>query len=365
MKNGRKINQVCIVGLILGAVLVSACAQPAQQTPGASTTSGAPAAAKKPDFFTVIGGPGLAQPVGAALAKKVEAKTGVPGTFAEPPGGSVGIAYVKQLAERKADVALSGGDLLARQAFLGTGPFQGQGQQPVRGLMVSYGLGVTFMTRADSGIKSIPDMRGKRIMSWLPAVPQFGETLDALFKFHKMTKNDVVAIKQSSIDEANDALKARTVDVSTRAFPQTGSVGIEELAREIDLVLIPITQAEVDFVRKESEYISGGVTIKAGTIKGQDKDVLMAAYQHAIVAHRDLPDDFVYVLMELLLEGAGPDTPGAFTQVHPGADWTLNRALAVTDIVALHPGAVRYYKDKGVWTAQHEEKQNAFLKMLK
>ncbi len=351
-----------VAAIIIAGLLVAGCAKPAPAPAPAPKPAPAPAPAPKPppdpkadwpEFFQVTGGRGIGIAVGPVLAKAIEDKHGIPGTFVQPPGGGAGAAYLQMIVDGKAHIAVGGGDIVPNMAFQGTGLFAGKGPQPIRGLMTMYVMGVTFMTRANSGIESMGDIKGKRILSWYANVPPHIDTMNALLKFHGMTKDDVVAIPQSSIKEANEALLARTADVTTRSSPERGSVGIEELAKQIKLRLLPVTQEELDFVIKEVPYISRGVTIKSGTFTGQDEDVLMVAYMQSILVHRDLPDNFVYELMKIMMDSAGPDTPGDYEKVSPSANWTLNGGVSAVNYVPLHPGAIKEARE---WIMQNEAK---------
>jgi len=98
--------------------------------------------------------------------------------------------------------------------------------------------------------------------------------------------------------------------------------------------------------------------------KGQDYDVNGVALQNALICHRDLPEDFVYEISKMLLDGS-PDchSPGTFVRYHAtgGAftpEWcTSGRAFSAP----LHAGMVRYLKERGCWSDEAESFQKKLL----
>ena len=181
---------------------------------------------------------------------------------------------------------------------------------------------------------------------------------DALLEFNGMTRDDLVILKSVRGGDVSDALIARTVDAGMRMTPPRGQPWMKDLARKMKVNFISLSDAEINFiVKKHSIFFAG--TLAPGIVKGQDQPVKTVGIGQNIAVHKDLPEDLVYQIAKILMDSCGRDTPGDFTKYRKTAAWTLqdNMDALKRKVGPFHPGVVKYLKDRGVWTAEHDRIQ--------
>ncbi len=100
--------------------------------------------------------------------------------------------------------------------------------------------------------------------------------------------------------------------------------------------------------------------IEANLYKGQDKPVPAILMDQSFTVRKELPDSLVYELMKVAF-----DHNDEFRGGHPlMAGITPAFALGTTLPVVWHAGGVTYWKEKGLWTKEHESKQKSLLAEL-
>ena len=105
-----------------------------------------------------------------------------------------------------------------------------------------------------------------------------------------------------------------------------------------------------------SLVFSWGATFKSGTFEGQNKDVNLLGMNVYFMTRPDVSDETVYKVTKALLENTKE-----FTTYHRLARlWTLKRTMRQVAL-PFHPGAIKYFKEKGVWTSAHEANQKKLL----
>jgi len=97
-------------------------------------------------------------------------------------------------------------------------------------------------------------------------------------------------------------------------------------------------------------------TLEAGTYDGQDYDVNEFAYSVFLVVSNDLEEDLVYEMAKSIYEN-----PEELVTLHPTMKESNLDYISRNDLAPWHPGVVKYFKEKGVWTTDMEEIQNKLL----
>lgn len=261
---------------------------------------------------------------------------------------------LRLVANGEADIGASVTDDLLNNAI---------GKQPVRYLLYQYPIPLCIIARADSHIKQIPDLRGKRLMYIYKGSPA-EYVIPALLEFHKMKPQDVIGLKMGTAAEGFDAVVAGGVDACVRLGARRGVGSIKEGAINADLVFLSQTQAEVDYVRSKYPFL-GQYTMAPGIYKGQNYPVLNVTANFHTIVHKDMPEDLAYAIAKLLMDTCGPNTPGEYSKLHPDLDWTLDAQKGGLTLAPLHPGLVRYLNERKVWTKEMEQAQQKQLKIAK
>ncbi len=304
-------------------------------------TSGLALAQQRLFFGIATGGTGgTYYPLGGMLAQLISNKATVNGqkvsATAEAAGASVGNA--KLLGNKEIESAFVAADILDA-AYNGTGQFQGAALKNLRALGALYPETVQLITRADSGINSVRDLKGKSISSGSPGSGQY-QLLTDLLKVHGMSRADVKE-DLSSFTQAVDKIKDGNLHATliTAGVPTSA---VTDFAQSHALKVIPLTGPEIAELQKQQPYYAS-VPLPANTYKGQTAAVPTLAVMAVWVTHDALPEAVAYEVTKALYENTA-----IMGQVHvQGKNIQLSTATAV-GTVPFHPGAARYLKEKGV-----------------
>ena len=311
-------------------------------TAGVLAVAATTALAQQRMFFGIATGGtgGTYYPLGGMLAQLISNKATVGGqkisATAEAAGASVG--NVKLLGNKEIESAFVAADILDA-AYNGGGQFQGAALKNVRALGALYPETVQLITRADSGINSVRDLKGKSISSGAPGSGQY-QLLTDLLKVHGMTRADVKE-DLSSFTQAVDKIKDGnlgatliTAGVPTSAFT--------DFAQSHALKVVPLAGPEIAELQKQQPYYAS-VPLPANTYKGQTAAVPTLAVMAVWATHEALPEAVAYEVTKALYENRE-----VMGQVHvQGKNISLTTATAV-GTAPMHPGSARYFREKGV-----------------
>jgi TRAP transporter TAXI family solute receptor len=265
---------------------------------------------------------------------------------AEPVGGST--ANMFAIGADKVDLAISNA-YAAYDAFHGNKPFKkkvgiglfAQGAPSFRQIVVRVG----------SGIEKPEDLVGKTIIGKRPALPEIGLITDALFKVYKIDPGKVKVVTTTNTGEAVNAIKSDTVDAVVIPGSR-GAAYLQELGRDGKIKFLEIPD---DKMKEMLALLPKSMSInklKAKTYPGQDNTVNVFSLASYMVAATRLSDDTVYKVTKTLF-----DNIAEFHTFHGVAkEWTLEEALDDPKI-PFHAGAVRYFKEKKLWTPELDKLQ--------
>src|SRR5690606_17010143 len=149
------------------------------------------------------------------------------------------------------------------------------------------------------GIKSVDDLRGKRVAIGAPGSGVEANARQVLAA-HGITYDDLGKADFLSFNEAADQLKNRQIDAAfiTAGLPTSA---ITEVAQTSDIVVVPIASEKIAQLAKDYPFYTE-VTIPKGTYNGQDSDMTTAAVMAMLVVPKDLDEDLAYNLTKALFE---------------------------------------------------------------
>ena len=299
------------------------------------------AAAQERVFFGIATGGtgGTYYPLGGMLAQLISNKVTIGGkklaATAETAGASV--ANAQLLGRKDIESAFVAADILDA-AFTGKGQFEGKPVKNLRALGALYPEQVQLVTLASANVRSFKDLKGKTISSGSPGSGQW-QLLGDLLEAHGMTRKDVgedLSSFQQSVDKIKDG--NLTASLITAGAPTSS---ISDLANARDIRIVPLAGPEIEALRKKQPYYAI-VTLPANTYKNTPP-VETLAVMAIWATHDGLSDQMAYEVTKALYENT--ETLG---QVHPkGKEIALKTALQSISI-PLHPGAEKYYREKGV-----------------
>ena len=220
----------------------------------AATTLATAALAQQRLFFGIATGGtgGTYYPLGGMLAQLISNKATVGGqkisATAEAAGASVGNA--KLLGNKEIESAFVAADILDA-AYNGSGQFDKAPLKNLRALGALYPETVQLITRADMGINSVRDLKGKSVSSGAPGSGQY-QLLTDLLKVHGMTRADVKE-DLSSFTQAVDKIKDGNLNATliTAGVP---TAAVTDFAQSHALKVIPLTGPEIAELRRQQPY---------------------------------------------------------------------------------------------------------------
>lgn len=208
----------------------------------------------------------------------------------------------------------------------------------LRGLSATYNNYIQIVANADSGIKTLADLKGKRISV---GAAKSGTELNAraILKAAGLSYADLGKVEYLPFGESVELMKNRQLDATLQSAG-LGVASIRDLATAIKIIVIPVP---ADVVAKVGDAAYQATVIPANTYAGQTADVATAAIPNFLITHAGVSDELAYQMTKSLYENI--DTLYA---AHNAAK-AIKRENAVQGMpVPLHPGAARYYKEVGV-----------------
>lgn len=311
---------MAVIGLIVAFGAASASAQPKAGWPKSVTIGAAPVGGT---YFVWAGG----------FVKLLNDKLGIPGNV-ESTGGPV--HNVQLIEDKKLDFGMvTNGP--AGEGWNGEGWAKGKKYQNQRAIFPMYTTYFQMYSTKKSNIKSIMDLAGKSV-----GVGPVGGTPATYWPIIF----DVAGVKPGRIVNASSAdLNAQLKDGMLDANGQ--SVGLPwvtitevETTEAVNVYGVPNDVAD-KFVAKYP-YFAKGVMPKGTYKSNPDQDLPTLTLWNFMVVHKDTPDDFVYEVVKATF-----DNVAILVAAHKSAE-EVKAESAVYAPVPMHPGAVKYYKEKGI-----------------
>jgi TRAP transporter TAXI family solute receptor len=304
---------------------------------GAAVASGA-ALAQQQQFINVLTGgqSGVYYPIGVALSQ----------IFAKDIPNVRSTAQVTKASAENLNLLQAGrGELALALADSVSDAWKGDAEagfpkklDKLRGLAGTYNNYIQIVASADSGIKTLADLKGKRISV---GAAKSGTELNAraIFKAAGMTYADMAKVEYLGFGESVELMKNRQLDATLQSAG-LGVASIRDLSTAIKIVLIPVP---ADVVAKVGDAAYQSSMIPANTYGGQTEAIPTAAITNFLVTHSGVSDDMAYRMAKAMFENV--DTLYA---AHNAAK-AIKRENAIKGMpIPLHPGAEKYYREVGL-----------------
>jgi TRAP transporter TAXI family solute receptor len=224
-------------------------------------------------------------------------------------------------------------------------------------LMRGSPLRSSLLVRKDSPIKTIGDVKGKRVTGEYPAQLAVWYNVFGSLSNGGLTWSDVKVVPVPAVNEGVDALVQGRADVTTHAI---GSAKVKEADAAVGIRYIPLDcskQGEARIKKAVPGYYLS--VVKSGSSTGIVEDTCAYTYDIYLVGHKALPDAVVRNVLQSIWVNMGK-----LPQFHPGfAEWTKARAVDAEVTLPYHPAAIRFFKDAGVWPEKMDEVQQKLLAM--
>lgn len=309
-----------------------------------------------PESVTVITpAPGASvHMIAVGVGKAVQKYTPIKNWIVQPLGGPK--LWLPMMKAGRCDFAHhSAADIL--NAFLGRGLYQNLGPMPVRTVIAGHEYMFAFWTIPDTGIRSIADLKGKVAYIKFKANPMFTEMARNQLASAGLGFDDLKAVLAfSSIKEAIRGLIEGRVHAVLYPVVPGAVMQINEAKGECLFVNLSAEQARFVAKRMEGYYIQN---IPANDPRFRNKSAVPNAvcYQNAMFTSAGKDPDVVYAITKAILEH-----PEEFSDTHPSAKYWSLKHRPVSLAVPYHEGAIRYYKEKGLWSPEAQAYQEKLLK---
>ena len=304
----------------------------------AAAVVGASSSALAADFVSVLTGgtSGVYYPMGVALSQ-IWGKT--------LPDAKVTVQSTKASAENlnllqagRGEVGFSLGDAVS-DAYKGDAEAGfATPLTKLRGLAGIYPNYIQIVASADSGIKTLADLKGKRVSV---GAPKSGTELNAraVLKAAGIGYKDLGKVEYLPFGESVELMKNRQLDVTM----QSAGLGVASLRDLASAVKIVIVEIPADVIAKIGDAAYQAATIPANTYEGQTQPVPTVAIQNYLITHTGVSNDEVYKLTKAMWENTD-----ALAAAH-AAGKLIKKETAVKGMpLPLHPGAEKYYKEIGL-----------------
>ena len=228
------------------------------------------------------------------------------------------------------DVAVAG--------FQGEGKFKGK-KHDILSMVIMYPNLLQVVTLKNSGITNIEQVKGRRISSGSPGSGT-NFMAEAVMKAVGIPLDSFKDSRLSFTETAN-ALRDGTIDVGFWSVGP-GTSSILDLATTHDIVIIPITPEQTQKVLTANDTYAS-VDLAGGVYRGVDKPVPTIGVWNVMICQKSLAEDMVYKLVAALYEHND-----YLRKIHPSAAYTTPENAVKYSPIPLHPGTVKYLKEKGI-----------------
>jgi uncharacterized protein len=244
--------------------------------------------------------------------------------------------------QRRETIAFSLGDtaydaLQGRERFVQTGPIQ------VRSLGVLYTNFMHLVTTDGSGINTVADLRGKRVSV---GAAGSGTEIKAnrVLEANGLDPERDIQRDRLGVAESAGAMRDRRLD----AFFWDGGLptgAITDLASSpgVTVRLIPHGDAVPQMISRYGPFYVQA-SIPRDTYRGMTADVAVAGTPNILAVHEELSEDVAYAMLATIF-----DHKAEWDQIHPEARNVQLEVAWQNNPVPLHPGAIRFYRERGVY----------------
>ena len=291
------------------------------------------------EFINVLTGgtSGVYYPMGVALSKIYGDK--IQGSRVSVQATKASVENLNLLQQGKGEIAFTLGDSLD-QAW--KGDEEAGFKTPLkklRGIAAIYPNYIQIVASKESGIKSLADLKGKRISV---GAPKSGTELNAraVLGGAGLSYKDLGKVEYLPFAESVELMKNRQLDATLQSAG-LGVASIRDLSASVEIVVVEVPADVVDKIG--SPFVK--VMIPANTYNGQITAVPTAAVVNYLVTHEGVKEETVYLMTKSMFDNLA-DLASSHAA---GRSIKLEGALEGMP-VPLHAGAARFFKEKGMKT---------------
>ncbi|MCF4996642.1 TAXI family TRAP transporter solute-binding subunit [Pseudomonas syringae] len=290
-----------------------------------------------PIFINVLTGgtSGVYYPIGVGLSQIYS--DGIPGVKTSVQATKASVENLNLLQAGRGELAFALGDSVAdAKNGVADAGFNAP-LSKLRALAGAYPNYIQIVASQESGIKTLADLKGKTISV---GAPKSGTELNAraIFKAAGLTYEDMGKVQYLPFAESVELIKNRQLDATLQSSG-LGMAAIRDLSSVMPLNYVSIPS---DVVAKINNPAYQSAMIPPNTYDSQPDAVPTVAITNILVTRTDVPDEVAYQMTKLLFENLT-----RLGNSHSAAKDIKLETAAKNLPIELHPGAERYYKEKG------------------
>ncbi|HEY7319864.1 MAG TPA: TAXI family TRAP transporter solute-binding subunit [Candidatus Binatia bacterium] len=214
---------------------------------------------------------------------------------------------------------------------------------------------IALLVKKDSPLKSVHDLKGKRVTGEYPAHQAVWFNMYGALASGGLSWKDVKVVPVPAVNDGVDALVQGRAEVTIGAVNMAkireadAAVGVRHLSNDCS--------PEGD--KRVRQAVPGYYTrmMKAGSGAAIVEDTCTIAYDIYFATHKSAPDQVVNTVLKAIW-----DNDEKLKPIHPAfKEWTRERAVDPDVTIPYHPGAIKFYQAKGVWKKEMDQAQKKLL----
>ena len=216
-------------------------------------------------------------------------------------------------------------------------------------------LSVSLVVKKDSPIKTVYDVKGKRVTGEYPANVAIWYHIYTALAGAGMTWDDVKVVPVPAVNDGVDALVQGRADVTNHAI---GAAKIKEADTSVGVRYLSLDCSAPGEARVRKAVPGYYVTtVKSGSSTGVVGDTCVLTYDIYLVGHKALTGEVVQAALKAVWDNIAK-LPALHAQFQ---DWTRERAASADVTIPYHPAAIHFYKEKNLWNTKMDEAQKRLL----
>jgi len=246
----------------------------------------------------------------------------------------------------------------AYEAPRGAGDFSDVGKVPIRVMFQINPALYYVVTRAGDNIKTPNDLIGKRCRFNYPKTPPIDQSGKSILEAYGISLDDVELQTLTGSADVFSCLIDRTSDASNWIITMHPHGTTLEGMQRIDSRFLAVDKDKIAGITAKTPWITAG-DIPGGIYPGNDEDTTTLSGVQYYFAPTELADDLVYAIVKATFESI--DELVKFNVTYKA--WTKENAVSYM-MSPYHSGAIKYFKEVGVWGAKEEQRQQELLKEI-
>ncbi|MBI4286838.1 MAG: TAXI family TRAP transporter solute-binding subunit [Chloroflexi bacterium] len=319
-------------------------ATPTPAAPAPARPSPSPAARMPPVMSIATAGVGTTSYIVASAFSELISKYAGTKITVEPSGAAA--RWIPLTKTKDIDLAIHCSTTDVRDAYYGEFYWKDQGPHPVLQVAIGQDQPYGFNT-VDPNIKSLADLKGKKIYAYMKGMRILNDLVPLVLREAGVRPEDVELLTYADVNEAAKGIQEGKA-VGVWYIPTV--LPLVELDRAKPLYGVPVPAEVVLKAKEQFPELHPGTWKKGEGISKSDMPYVF--YPCGMAGRADLDPDTVYTFLSTVY--AHYDE---YKDKHPIMRWwTPEQGISIV-ASPVHPGAVRYFKEKGLWKDEQEKLQ--------